>query len=130
MTKAVAFAAAVALAGPALAGETPVETATLGEAKITLHVHDFLLEDELMALRLVMTNEDALALFVPKSGGFAALAMSPDDGFIRDGAPAKSAVALADLPDAGTAAAEAAKACDGLRKGKSPCVVVLEIAPE
>ena len=65
MTKAVAFAAAVALAGPALAGETPVETATLGEAKITLHVHDFLLEDELMALRLVMTNEDALALFVP-----------------------------------------------------------------
>ena len=78
------------------------------------------LEDELMALRLVMTNEDALALFVPKSGGFAALAMSPDDGFIRDGAPAKSAVALADLPDAGTAAAEAAKACDGLRKGKCP----------
>ena len=69
-------------------------------------------------------------IFVPEGGGHAAMAMAPDDGFIRDGAAVKSAVALAGLPDAATAGAEAVKACEALRKGTAACVVVLEIAPK
>jgi len=114
----------------AFAGDVPVEQASLGEARITLHVHEFLQDDELAALRLVLVNSDALALFVPKSDGYAAMAVSPDDGFIRDGALVKSAMALADLPDAATASAEAVKACEALRKGTAACVVVLEVAPK
>lgn len=130
--KSVGLVAALAAFGAsaASAGIVPMEEATLGKAQITLHVHDFLKDDELAALRLVLVNSDALALFVPKSGGHAAMAVSPDEGFIRDGALVKSAVALADLPDAATAQTEAVKACDALRKGKAACVVVLEVAPK
>ncbi|MFZ1471038.1 MAG: hypothetical protein WAT09_18980 [Paracoccaceae bacterium] len=126
----IAAGLAALVAGQAFAAEVPVETATLDTAEITLHLHDFLQKDELATLRLVMSNADALALFVPKAGGYAALAVSPDDGFIRDGKPVESAVALAELPDAETAAANALKACDDLRKGSAPCVVVLSVAPK
>jgi hypothetical protein len=133
MLRTLCLAAGLGLAAlPVLAQDVPVETAKLGKSGVTLHVHPFLTDEELATLRLVMTNKDALAVFVPgKPGSYAALAMSPDEGFIRDGQPVASAMALADFPDAATAAAEAAAACDAARKAKSkaPCVVVLEVGP-
>lgn len=105
------------------------ETATLGTSAITLHLHPFLTEEELTVLRLVLVNEDALKMFVVSNSGHAALAVAPDEGFVRDGALVPSAKALADLPDPETARTDALKACDEARKGDAACVVVLEIAP-
>ncbi len=107
----------------------PVERAVLGTSAITLHQHPFLTEEEVMTLRFVLSNQQALELFVPRKGGFAALAVSPDDGFIRTGTPVKSAVAVGDLPDAAAARAAASKACEAAKTGSQPCVIVLEIAP-
>lgn len=111
------------------AQEIPIEESTLGAFTVRLYVHPFLTPDELATLRLVMTNDQALALFVPGTSGFAALAASPSQGVIRDGKPVASAIALADLPDAAAAAKAATAACDGARAEGDPCVVVLEIAP-
>ena len=121
---------ALGTAGTAFAQGEPVETADLGTSRITLHVHDFLSGDELTTLRLVMVNPEALALFVPEGGGYAALAMAPDEGFISEGVAVKSAVALAGLPDAATAEAEAVAGCDAQRVSVAPCVLVLEVAPK
>lgn len=118
-----------ALAGGMAHAEGEPESAVVGTARVTLMPADFLLPEELGALRVVLTNEDALKLFVPAEGGFAALAVSPDDGFIRDGAVVKSAIALAGLPDAATATAEATKACEGAKVGAAPCVIVLTVEP-
>ena len=111
------------------ADEVPVETATLGASAITLHLHPFLTEEETATLRLVAVNEQALSLFVPGNAGFAALAVSPKDGFIRDGALVVSAVALAGLPDQATASLKAVEACNAAKTGAADCVTVLEIAP-
>jgi hypothetical protein len=119
----------VLMAACAAAQTAAVERAVLGASRISLQVQPFLTEEEVTTLRFVMTNEQALALFVPRKGGFAALAMSPDDGFIREGAPVKSAVAVGDLPDAAAAGAAALKACEAAKKGSQACVIVLEIAP-
>lgn len=123
------LALAMALAaGDALAEPVP-ETAELAAARITLIPHDFLTEEEIATLRVVMTNEEALSLFVPGNGGFAALAVNPEEGFIREGTVVKSAVALAELPDAATAAAEALKACEAAKAAEAACVVVLTVEP-
>jgi hypothetical protein len=122
-------AALVVWGGALLAQDVPVETAKLGGSTIALHVQPFLSAEELAMLRLVMSNEQALALFVPSSAGHAALAVSPDDGFVRNGQPVASARALADLPDAKAAAKAALEACDAARTGSTACVIVLEIAP-
>ena len=125
----VALGLGLATAGMAQAVKT--EVAELGASRITLHLQPFLTEAELATLRVVMTNPDALAIFVPDaSKGFAALAVSPDDGFLPAGAPAASAQAIAGLPDQATAAKDALAACDKLRKGATACVLVLEIAPQ
>ncbi len=118
-------------AGPVMAqAEVPVEVGTLGASEVALHIHPFLSDEELTALRLVATNEQALALFVPDaSKGHSAMAASPDDGVFRDGKPVASAMALAGLPDAATARTNALAACDKARSGKAACVVVLEVAP-
>lgn len=113
----------------AWANEVPVETRTLAASTITLHLHPFLTDEELKTLRLVMTNEQALSLFVPEKQGYSGLAVSPEDGFIRVGAPMGSATAVGDLPDAQAARAAALKGCDAAKAGSSPCVMVLEIAP-
>ncbi len=118
---------ALGLAGPALA-EVPVETAKLKGQAITLHVHPFLTEQELQTLRLVMTNRQALELFIT-SKGFSAIAVAPGEGFIRDNAPVKSAVAIGDFASAEEAAAAALAGCDAARKGGEACVVVLEVGP-
>jgi hypothetical protein len=125
---AVVFGAALVAQGAQAQG-VPVETGRQGANMVTLHVHPFLNEQELTTLRLVLTNPDALSIFVPERRGHAALAMAPDEGFIRDGAPVRSAIAIGALPDAATAAADALKACDAARKGGKPCVVVLEVGP-
>lgn len=121
----VAGAIATAHANP-----TTSERYDLANAQVTLHVYDFLDEDELATLRLVGQNEEALALFLTEgTGGFGALAVAPADGFIRQGMPAESAVALSDLPDIDRAKAAAVAECNSLRSGGRACEVVLEIAP-
>lgn len=131
MLKPLSLAALLALAaGGAAAQEVAVETATLGKSAVTLHLHPFLTDEELATLRLVMTNKQALAMFLPgKAGTYAAMAVAPDEGFVRDGAPVASASALADFPDAEAARAAALAACDGARKAKAPCVIVLDVGP-
>src|SRR3990167_1622992 len=84
---------------------------------------------EVATLRVIGTNEEALKLFVVSDKGHAAIAVSPEDGFIRDGAPVASAIAVADLPDAETAKADALAACDAARNGASPCVILLQVSP-
>lgn len=125
------FAAAVVMVATGAAAQDGVatEVTTLGASQVTLHLHDFLGEDELTVLRLVAKDANALELFVPAGEGFAAMAASPDDGFIRDGAPVSSAVALSGLADAATAQTDALAACEAARKGAAACVLVLEIAP-
>ena len=116
--------------GMAMADVPPAETAVIGGAKVTIYAMEFLSEEEVSTLRLVLTAPEALALFVPEGGGHAALAVSPEDGFIREGALVKSSSAIAGMETADKAAEAALTACDGARKGKVPCVVVLEVAPE
>jgi hypothetical protein len=121
---------AVMCAVPALAQDAvPTEISTLDGATVTVHLQPFLSEQELGLLRLVATNSDALAVFVPDSSGFSAMAVSPDDGFVRDGVPVASAVALSAMPDAETAARDAIAGCEAKRSGDAPCVVVLDISP-
>lgn len=117
------------VAAQGAAAEVVAETAVIGGTRVTLLPLEFLSEEELTTLRVVLTNEQALQLFVPDQGGFAALAVNPDEGFIRGGTVVKSAVALAELPDAATAANEAVKACEAARTATSPCVVVLTVEP-
>lgn len=121
--------ASTVLAAPVLA-EVATETSAMGDFTITLYLHDFLTQDDLTTLRIVAKDKNALAMFVPEGGGFAALAASPDDGFIKDGMPATSASALSGLPDAASAAAQAIAACQAASKAKTPCVVLLEVAPK
>ncbi|MDD7973153.1 hypothetical protein [Roseinatronobacter alkalisoli] len=101
----------------------------LANTQITLHQHGFLNDEELATLRLVGQNEEALALFLPEGSGFGALAVAPADGFIRNGMPAASAVALSDLPDMERAKQAAIAECNSLRSGGRACEIVLEIAP-
>lgn len=105
------------------------ETTQLGDFTITLYLQDFLTEDDLTTLRIVAKDKNALALFVPAGGGFAALAASPEDGFTKDGMPTTSASAISGLPDAATAATQAIAACQVASAAKTPCVVLLEVAP-
>lgn len=125
-----AMVAGLVTATMSLAQEAvPVESGVNGTMTVTLHLHPFLTPEEVSTLRLVLTNDQALALFVPQTSGYAAFAVSPDDGFVRDAAVVASAQALADLPDAQAARDAAIAACDALRTGAAPCVVVLDIAP-
>lgn len=131
-------ASLVALAGPLAAQQpaeaVPVEEAVLGASTIRLHLHPFLAPDEVALLRLVLTNEQALAIFVPQAdgatGGHAALAAAPAEGVVRAGQPVASAIALAGLPDAVAADEAARAACDAARDpAGAACVTVLSVAP-
>jgi hypothetical protein len=128
MRTAVLAAGLALLITPALA-EVAVETSVNGDSSVTLHVQPFLDATELATLRLVATNKEALALFVPTSKGYAALAAAPKEGFIKEGVPVASAVALSDLPDAVTASEAALKACNAARKTEEDCVILLEVGP-
>jgi hypothetical protein len=124
------FSAVAVLATiPALAQTVPTEVFTLDAVDVTLHLHPFLTEDEASTLRIVGQSPDALALFLPAGASFGAIALSPEEGFIRDGQPVESASAVADLPDAVQARDAALAECNAARTGGPACVVVLEIAP-
>ena len=118
---------AVCAAGAAQAGT--VESAILDGRKITVTLHEFMSSEESQTLRLAMSNKDVLAVFLAGQEGHGALAISPDEGFIRNGQIVTSAVAMAGLPDIGAARAAALQGCEAKRKGPSDCVVVLEISP-
>ncbi len=124
-----ALVLAVAATGAA-AQDAPPETAVLGTATVTVYPQPFLSEPELMTLRAVMTNEQALTLFVGEKGGHAALAVSPVDGFIRDGQPTVSAVAIGGHDDSEKARADALQGCNAKKTGGPDCVVVLTVSPQ
>ncbi|MFN3293792.1 MAG: hypothetical protein ACK4S2_10110 [Gemmobacter sp.] len=129
MNRLVLSAALALFSAPVLAQSVPTEVQRLGPAQVTLHLHPFLTPEEQATLRLVASNEQALALFVPRPGRHAAIAVAPDEGFIRAGQPVASATAMSDLPDAEAARAAALQGCEGARKQGAACVVVLEVAP-
>lgn len=111
------------------AAEVPRETANLGQFSVTLHVHPFLTEGDLGILRMIAASPDALALFMPDTAGYSAMAASPDDGFLQADQPAASVSALGGLPDAATAAQNAIDACQKASKSAASCVLLLEVAP-
>jgi hypothetical protein len=113
---------------PAAADTVPVETATADGVEVRLHLHPFLTPEELATLRLVATNAEARAIFVPTGAGFAALAVAPAEGFVRDALPVDSAVAVGGAATAEGAAKDAREGCDARRKADTPCVLVLEVA--
>ncbi len=122
--------AMVGVAGMACAGEVEVET-TAGEGgEVKVYLYDFLSKDELATLRLVATNADARAIFVPEGKGHAALAVAPREGFIKKGQPVPSASAVAGVADAASAAAQAIDTCNKAKTRGPDCVVVLEVAAE
>lgn len=132
MRKLLGLGLVMACAGAAIAGDVPVEVNTLDGAQITLHLQPFLTKQDLQTLRLVATNSQALAVFVPgDKTHFSAMALAPNDGFLKDGAPTSTAIALSDFPDAAAAAKAVTEACDAKRGGKgAPCVLVLEVGPK
>lgn len=115
-------------ASAAVAEEVPVETTEVDGTVVRLHVHGFLKEDELEVLRLVATNADARGVFVPEGAGFAAVAVAPEEGFVRKGQPVPSATAVAGAETPEAAAAQATEACNAARERGPDCVVVLEVA--
>jgi len=122
--------AAFAFAPAAASAQTvTTEVQRLGKSQVTLHLHPFLTAEELATLRVVATNEQALALFVTRPGRHSAIAVAPGEGFIRNGTPVASATALSDLRDAETARTDAVTACTAARTKGPDCVVVLEVAP-
>ncbi|HMO08864.1 MAG TPA: hypothetical protein PKD10_14640 [Paracoccaceae bacterium] len=125
-TTAVILAALMA-AGAAQAEVAVEETAAKG-VTVRLHLHPFLTVAEVTTLRLVATNADARGLFIPQGKGFAALAVAPGEGFVRNSMPVESATAIGGASDAVAAEAEARAECDRKRKGGAACVTVLEVA--
>ena len=115
--------------GPAEA-QVATEISTLKGHQITLHLHDLLTSEDLDILRFVAKTREGLAMFVPESGGFAAMAVSPSEGFTQGGQPVPSAAARSGLADAKMAAAQAITACQSASKDDTPCVVILEVAPK
>jgi len=133
MRKVLGWAVVGALIGTLAFGQdVKVEVSVLDASQVSLHLYPFLKDEDLRTLRLVATNRDALSVFVPSKDAshFAALALAPSDGFLQDGAPAETAIALSDFPDAQAAAVATLAACDAKRDpATDPCVVVLEVGP-
>lgn len=124
----VAMLAGVTLAGAARA-EVPVEVTIIDGTQVTIHLHDFLSQQELGVFRLIGSNSQMLQAFMQGATGYGAMALSPDDGYIRGGLPSGSASARMGLADAQAAAAAALETCNAARTGAAECVVVLELGP-
>lgn len=114
--------------GMAAAQDIRVETIERDNTTITLRLHPFLTAEEVAMLRMVVASNEALAMFVPEGKGFAALAVSPREGFIRDGMPVSSAQALGGAATAGLAAEGAQTECTRLKTRGPDCVTILEVA--
>jgi hypothetical protein len=117
-------------AGAARADLPPTETVDLGEVRVTIYTWAFLSEAELSALRLAQADAGALARLVPAAKGFAAVAVSPDEAFLQDGALIAPGQAVSGLPTLEAAWMAAYEACNALRTGETDCTIVLEIAPK
>lgn len=126
--RAMMLALCAALSAGAAAAEVAVEETKDKGVTVRLHLHPFLTDEERTTLRLVATNADARALFIPQGTGFAALALAPGEGFIRAGLPVQSATAIGGAQDAAAAEAEARAECDRKRSGGDACVTVLEVS--
>lgn len=113
----------------AVLAQPEAEHFDLDGVSVTVLPHEFLSEEELMTLRLVGQHRDALSVFVPEGGGFAALAVAPAEGFVRAGVPVDSATAISGLPDLATARAAALDGCNAARARGPACEIVLEVAP-
>lgn len=129
-TTAIGIAAALTLTtGAATAQDVMREIYHLDGVEVRVVTQPFLTEEELMTLRLVGQSRDALSLFVTDAAGYSALAVAPDEGFVRAGMPVGSAMALSGLVSAGAARDAALAACNEARAGGAACVIVLEVAP-
>jgi hypothetical protein len=119
-------------AGTASADLPPTESATLGDRRVTIYTWAFLAEGDLAALRAAMTDAQALAGLVPADGkgGFAAVAVSPDEPFLTGSVLVAPAQAVTGLPTLEEAWNAAYAGCNALRKGQTDCTIVLEIAPK
>lgn len=118
------------LAAPAAAQTVPTEASRLGDRAVTLHLHPFLTPEELVLLRTVAANEQALALFITgERDRFGAIAAAPTEGFVRGGQPPASAFAIADLRTPDDARTGALEGCERSRRQGPACVVVLEVGP-
>jgi hypothetical protein len=129
MTRLLAAFVALTLATPALSQSVPTEVSRLGGQQVTLHLHPFLTADELAMLRVVASNDQALAVFITTPGRHAAMALAPDEGFVRGGQPVTSAFAISDLQTPEDARTGALEGCERARRAGPACVVVLEVAP-
>jgi hypothetical protein len=126
-----ALALLAAMAAPASAQHAvPTEVTEAGNVTVTLHLHPFLEPVELETLRLIAASPEARLMLFGEAGGHAAIAVAPQEGFLRDGVPPDSAKALSQLPDIETARIDSLAACNAVRTTAQDCVVVLELAPE
>jgi hypothetical protein len=130
LSAALALTLATAVAVPPSAAQTvPSETHRLAGQQVTLHLHPFLSDEETAMLRLVASNEQALAVFVIGARRHAAIAVAPAEGFVRAGVPVPSAFAISDLRRAADARTGALEGCERARQTGPACVVILEVAP-
>ena len=120
-------------AGPAALAQStvPSEVSRIGDVQIIRYLHGFLSDEERTLLMVIATNADALETMMGGAGasGHAAMAVAPGEGLVQGGMPSASAHAIAQLPDADTARAEALAGCEAARQRGPACVVVLEVAP-
>lgn len=121
-------AALLATTGGAVAQDVPREVTRGDGLEVTLHRHPGLAAEDRDMLQALAAQPAALAGLLGASG-FAAIALAPAEGMIRDGVPADSATAIGQLPDAATARAAALEGCTAARRSGPACVVVLEVAP-
>ncbi len=126
---------AAAPAGPgwatgALAQSVPTEVTRTAGAEITVHLHPFLTDEDRATLQVIAATPAALEALLGESGGHAAIALAPEEGLMRDGVPADSAIAVGQLRDAAAARREALEGCDAVRRSNSACVIVLEVTPQ
>lgn len=122
--------AALSLTSLPARAQTAQEVTTLGTHIITITLHPFLSDEDLTVLRFIASAPEALALFITSNDGHAAIAVSPDEGFVKDGAPTAGVGALGGLPDAETAARDAVAACQKSATTPTPCQVILQISPK
>ena len=131
MRLALAALISLSLAGlpAATNGQSSVRTEVIsaGAFAVTLHLHPFLQPQELEVLRQLGASEEAMLAFIGPADSHGAIAVSPRQGFFRDGAPVPSALPISQLPDAETARRAAIDACSDAAGGR--CVVLLEAAP-
>lgn len=116
-------------AAGASAQQAASERYQLDGIDVTVVAHEFLTEEEVLTLRLVGQNRDALSLFLPEGEDYLALAVAPAEGFMRAGEPVASATAISGLADMDSTRASALELCNDARNGGSECQIVLEIAP-